>query len=218
MLYVNIIRKGSDIMASAMIHIAVANEINKVLKRDKAKILIGSIAPDMSKLIGQTKVGTHFLDVNDEIEAPQMDKFLETGFKPTHIDWHWCHTPVQMQVAMEMAVKYNLPLRAHDKEREEAFSKAGIKYVANHYNEYYNHDQSNPTTTPDNLIAILKNRINEGCTEMSMMVHPAYVDKTLMKLSSYNIIRATELEALLDPKVIAFIKENNIEMISYKDI
>ena len=45
---------------------------------------------------------------------------------------------------------------------------------------------------------------------MSMMVHPAYVDKTLMKLSSYNIIRATELEALLDPKVIAFIKENNI--------
>ena len=64
-------------MASAIIHIAVANEINKVLKRDKAKILIGSIAPDMSKLIGQTKVGTHFLDVNDEIEAPQMDKFLE---------------------------------------------------------------------------------------------------------------------------------------------
>ena len=53
---------------------------------------------------------------------------------------------------------------------------------------------------------------------MSMMVHPAYVDTTLMRLSSYNVIRATELEALLDPRVIAFIKANNIEMISYKDI
>ena len=147
-----------------------------------------------------------------------MDKFLETGFKPTHIDWHWCHTPVQMQVAMEMAVKYNLPLRAHGKEREEAFTNAGIKYVANHYNEYYNHDQKNPTTTPDNLISILQKRLDEGCTEMSMMVHPAYVDTTLMRLSSYNVIRATELEALLDPRVIAFIKANNIEMISYKNI
>lgn len=156
-------------------------------------------------------------EVRKEYQA-QMDKFLETGFKPTHIDWHWCHTPVQMQVAMEMAVKYNLPLRAHGKEREEAFTNAGIKYVANHYNEYYNHDQKNPTTTPDNLISILQKRLDEGCTEMSIMVHPAYVDTTLMRLSSYNVIRATELEALLDPRVIAFIKANNIEMISYKNI
>ena len=61
-------------MASSMIHIAVANEINKKLNRDKSKLLIGTIAPDISKLIGETKVKSHFQDRNDNI--PNLDKFL----------------------------------------------------------------------------------------------------------------------------------------------
>ena len=43
-------------MASSMIHIAVAHELNKKLKIDKQKLLIGTIAPDISKLIGENKV------------------------------------------------------------------------------------------------------------------------------------------------------------------
>ena len=61
-------------MASSMIHIAVANEINKKLNRDKSKLLIGTIAPDISKLIGETKIKSHFQDRNDNI--PNLDKFL----------------------------------------------------------------------------------------------------------------------------------------------
>ena len=63
-------------MASSIIHMAVANEINKVLKRDNDKLLIGSIAPDISKQVGQTKLHSHFLDNNDT-NIPNMDKFLE---------------------------------------------------------------------------------------------------------------------------------------------
>ena len=148
----------------------------------------------------------------------QMDKFLATGFKPTHIDWHWCHTPVQLQVGMELALKYNIPLRAHTKEIEAMFTKNGVKYVANHYNEFYNHNQKEPITTPENLIKVLQTRLDEGCPEMSMMVHPAFVDQHLLKLSSYNVIRTIELQTLLDPSVIEFIKANNIEMISYEQI
>ena len=62
-------------MASAVIHMAVANEINKVLKRDNNLILIGSIAPDISKHIGQNKVLSHFLDTEDN-EVPNIDRFL----------------------------------------------------------------------------------------------------------------------------------------------
>lgn len=62
-------------MASSMIHIAVANEINKKINRDKSKLLIGTIAPDISKLIGETKEKTHFQDRNDNI--PNLDKFLD---------------------------------------------------------------------------------------------------------------------------------------------
>ena len=39
-------------MASSMIHMAVAKELNDKLKRDSKSILIGSIAPDIAKLIG----------------------------------------------------------------------------------------------------------------------------------------------------------------------
>ena len=40
-------------MASAMIHIAVASEINKTINRDRNRLLIGSIAPDLAKILGQ---------------------------------------------------------------------------------------------------------------------------------------------------------------------
>ncbi len=62
-------------MASSMIHIAVCNELNKKLKRDNSKILIGTIAPDISKLVGESKVYTHFLDSKDT-DIPNIGKFL----------------------------------------------------------------------------------------------------------------------------------------------
>lgn len=61
-------------MASFIIHIAVAQELNKRLKRDNRKLLIGSIAPDIAKFIGQTKSVTHFQKTIDDL--PNLDKFL----------------------------------------------------------------------------------------------------------------------------------------------
>lgn len=63
-------------MASAVIHMAVANEINKNLKRNNDKLLIGTIAPDISKFLGESKLASHFLEDVD-IEIPNIDKFLE---------------------------------------------------------------------------------------------------------------------------------------------
>ena len=63
-------------MASSVIHMAVANEVNKTLKRNNNAILIGSIAPDISKQVGQTKLKSHFLDeVGNDI--PNISRFLE---------------------------------------------------------------------------------------------------------------------------------------------
>ena len=63
-------------MASSVIHICVANEINKTINRDSKKLLIGTIAPDISKLLGETKFYSHFLDnVNNNI--PNINKFLD---------------------------------------------------------------------------------------------------------------------------------------------
>lgn len=62
-------------MASSLIHIAIANEINKKLKRDSQQLLIGTIAPDISKLIGESKERSHFLTCNEE-DIPDIYKFL----------------------------------------------------------------------------------------------------------------------------------------------
>jgi len=62
-------------MASSMIHIAVASELNKRIKADESKLLIGTIAPDISKLIGESKQKSHFLTENNDI--PNLEMFLE---------------------------------------------------------------------------------------------------------------------------------------------
>ena len=63
-------------MASAIIHLCIAKEINKYLKMDENYLLLGSIAPDISKQIGETKEISHFLDHSNEDDIPNIDRFL----------------------------------------------------------------------------------------------------------------------------------------------
>ena len=62
-------------MASAVIHLCVAKEVNKFLKMDEKELLLGSIAPDISKQIGQTKEISHFLDPSNEDDIPNIERF-----------------------------------------------------------------------------------------------------------------------------------------------
>lgn len=72
-------------MASSMIHIVVANEINKILDRNNKKLLIGSIAPDIAKLIGMNKKDSHFQDKDDTL--PCLDEFLKKYKKDLNDDF-----------------------------------------------------------------------------------------------------------------------------------
>lgn len=71
-------------MASAVIHIAIAKEIEKkLLKEKKLKIkrkydyYLGSIAPDLSKQIGQNKYESHFLKNSYKENVPNIDLFVK---------------------------------------------------------------------------------------------------------------------------------------------
>lgn len=63
-------------MASAIIHICVAKELNKVLGLEEHPLFLGSIAPDISKQIGETKEKSHFLTKAKE-DVPNILEFLE---------------------------------------------------------------------------------------------------------------------------------------------
>lgn len=61
-------------MASSVIHMCVAKKINEKLNYDQNMVLLGSIAPDISKHIGETKVNSHFLTDGKNVD---IDRFLE---------------------------------------------------------------------------------------------------------------------------------------------
>ena len=61
-------------MASTIIHMAVANELNKKLGRDNNLILLGGIAPDLGKIADGSKLKAHFQDADDDI--PNIKRFL----------------------------------------------------------------------------------------------------------------------------------------------
>ena len=63
-------------MASTMIHVAIANEINKKIGRDYNKLLIGAIAPDLSKIIGKRKEKSHFIPIMYS-DIPDVSLFLK---------------------------------------------------------------------------------------------------------------------------------------------
>lgn len=65
-------------MASALIHIAVAKELEKSLKiKRKKDYYLGSIAPDISKQIGKTKFESHFLKNSYKNNVPNIDLFIK---------------------------------------------------------------------------------------------------------------------------------------------
>ena len=64
-------------MASAIIHLAVAKELNKRLNiTNKYDYYLGSIAPDISKQIGRSKYESHFLKNSYKDDIPNMELFI----------------------------------------------------------------------------------------------------------------------------------------------
>jgi hypothetical protein len=62
-------------MASTIIHLCIAKEINEKLKRNKAQLYLGTVAPDISKIMGAGRTVTHFGSENRS-DVPDMRSFL----------------------------------------------------------------------------------------------------------------------------------------------
>ncbi|MCI5677844.1 MAG: zinc dependent phospholipase C family protein [Candidatus Faecisoma sp.] len=62
-------------MASAVIHLCVATLVSQKTNKRSLELLIGSIAPDIAKYIGENKMKTHFQDYNNDL--PNLKLFLD---------------------------------------------------------------------------------------------------------------------------------------------
>ena len=63
-------------VASAIIHMCVAKKVNEKLKMNERELMLGTIAPDISKQVGETKYKSHFLKEEREDSTPDIKEFL----------------------------------------------------------------------------------------------------------------------------------------------
>ncbi|MGL4450110.1 MAG: chitin disaccharide deacetylase [Sarcina sp.] len=133
----------------------------------------------------------------------QLERFKDLmGCMPTHLDsHHFAHLIEEYKhVAIKLADKYNLPMRA----AETDINKKCVKYTMGFYDdrvcyEFFEQDKSN----------ILEEEI------LDLMCHPAYCDSDLEALSSYTKTRELELEILTSDRVKKWIIDNNVELVDY---
>ena len=64
-------------MASTIIHLCIAKEVNKFFNRNEKDLFLGTIAPDISREIGQNKEASHFYDLTKKDLIPDIDLFLK---------------------------------------------------------------------------------------------------------------------------------------------
>lgn len=126
----------------------------------------------------------------------QMERFIELfGRKPTHIDGHHhTHRLAQTKEAtLRLAKEYN------------------IDYVRSlsHHPEFVSTFYADKVSVEDFKQLVEKNK-NDQLIEI--MCHVAFIDVDLLHISTYNSNRVKELETLINPELVSWVKQEGFEL------
>ncbi|WP_103981247.1 carbohydrate deacetylase [Helcococcus massiliensis] len=142
----------------------------------------------------------------------QIDKVIDSGINPTHIDSHHHINSVGelKKIYLRLADEYSLPVRNNFNLPE------GYKSTSKMM-DYFDHIGSNKEIwrhmDTNNLIRDCK--IYDS---IEIMCHPAYVDSFLVENSSYTLGRTSTLKELLSPEIKKLLEDNEIELVTFRDI
>lgn len=142
----------------------------------------------------------------------QAERFRETGMGLTHLDsHHHIHMYEGLRdIVIDMARQLNVPLRQTGEETRDKIRAKGVRTT-----EYFTWEFYDGGVGVDNLCRII-DRYHEGTLEI--MSHPAVSDDELYRRSSYNSQREKELEVLTSESFKEYIKNRNIQLISFDDL
>jgi len=136
----------------------------------------------------------------------QFRRFQELmGRLPTHLDSHHNvhRDPRLLPRFLDLARRHELPLREHSPAR----------YFSEFYGQWDGETHLEQISV-ESLARMLKTEVQEGFTELSC--HPGYIDPDFR--SVYSIEREAELRALCDPCVRELLAEQQIQLISFRDL
>ena len=141
----------------------------------------------------------------------QIQKFIElVGRKPDYLHGHAYGTKTTFRASMDLAKKYGL-LYSSQINAAPGVKPAGMGWVVFGGPEAQMKEDlvSYITTDHDGLLE----------SEYAYLItHCGYADAPLFKLSSFNALRVKDLEALCSDEVKQWIKDNNVELITIKDL
>lgn len=158
-------------------------------------------------------------EVKAELKA-QIEKFLATGLKLNHLDSHHGISVLDAKlfdIVLELANEYNVPIRredtvSRDQEIKGKFSASGAKGA-----DYVCADFSSLAVREEYVMSILeKNKDVDAIFEFGG--HPGFVDEELKAITSFADERENDLAVFMSEKVVNYIKDNNIQLISYSEI
>lgn len=149
-------------------------------------------------------------EIYEELKA-QYDKFITlVGRKPTHIDSHlYIHEKfmkVNRQV-IKFSEEINIPVRGFEtKNFSKTIFEKNFKVLKDETYE----------TLLEKFKFLVKENLNHEIVEL--MVHPGFIDNELLDISSYSQLRNLENQVLQSDEAKNFLLENNIKLISFKDV
>ena len=161
-------------------------------------------------------------EVELELEA-QISMLRSTGLEFDHIDTHhgfMLKSREMFELFVRLAKKYDVPLRnevSHeDPSNSDYYHKLlkdnGIKMVDY---TYFNH--GTPCHCIEDVLSFLKDALNRYET-VEIGCHPGYSDDLLRSISILNDDRENDLNVMTSKELKDFIRENDIELIGYKDL
>ena len=141
----------------------------------------------------------------------QVQKFIElVGKKPDYVHAHAYGTKTTELVRREMAEKYDVPY-THDASIKMMGKPAAMGW--------YKFGGPEEQLTED-LVSYIVNDVSGYLNQEYgyFVTHCGYADARLFALSSFSLCRVKDLEALCSDAVKNWVKENNIELITFKDV
>lgn len=187
---------------------------------DKNGVFITSIERfKQNKLIGTELMLTTFekdpydyKDVEKEMEA-QILRYIDlVGEKPEYLHPHSLITKNIYNAMEVLGEKYNIPLSSKLwKDNNFSFVPAdwNIKPV---FPIEKQRDTDVASLTLDSIKTV------EGSENILIVCHAGYIDADILNASSYSLIRARDLEMATSKELKQYIEDNNIELITYRDL
>ncbi|MFA5801738.1 MAG: ChbG/HpnK family deacetylase [Thermoleophilia bacterium] len=192
----------------------------------EVRSLIGDdgLFPGMSAMVRRLISGRAHADELAAEARAQIDKCVELGIKPTHIDSH--HHLLALP-RLRSAVSGVCRSAGITRMRGYHMSARSLKGFA--ISAAARMPAGEPLDTPDRFSGIevmgrrdmavsLGHELAAPGDTLEFMCHPGYADDILSRVSGYNSLREVELKALLSEEFIRAIEVAGVRPVSFRDL